>query len=497
MLLAASTQRTIGLVILAIVVIGAIAYIYFNIRAAKAEIGSEIELAPNRSEPLTDENLEGKRLDLNLGAALAMLTLIGVALPVYWLGEPGRQEGWEANTDRIFGDRGGELYSEGAGCVDCHGAAGVGGVSPVALTDEAGDFVAQVNWKAPALNTLLSRYSEDEVLHVLNFGRNGVMPAWGAPGGGPLTEQQLEELIFYIRRIQIDETTIRASVEGGIRRDMADDIVANSDEAWAVAIRDAEEAAARAEAEATRVSDEAEDPDDPAVDAAEEAQAEAADALAEARAAAEESLTAEVDAVLAAADAAVAAAEELALEADEDLAGEVERASTEDEVAAADDALRRAALELLSQPGAVPGQEAYWDYGGFLFANSADNGTYNCARCHTAGWSYDGASDYTLDINGREGPLPQFEDGYTQGCGFYGANLCGGTTLNQFETASSHSDFVADGQSIGEPYGAGGSGDTGQMPGFGPLTDDDLEVTYPGILTQAQIDAIVAYERNL
>ena len=35
------------------------------------------------------------------------------------------------------------------------------------------------------------------------------------------------------------------------------------------------------------------------------------------------------------------------------------------------------------------------------------------------------------------------------------------------------------------------------MPGFGPRTDDDLGVTWPGLLTQEQIDAIVAYERNL
>ncbi len=42
MLLAASTQRTIGFVILAIVVVGGLAYLYFNIRAARPEVGSEI-----------------------------------------------------------------------------------------------------------------------------------------------------------------------------------------------------------------------------------------------------------------------------------------------------------------------------------------------------------------------------------------------------------------------------------------------------------------------
>ncbi len=83
MLLAASTQRTIGFVILAIVAIGGLAYIYFNIRAAREEVGSEIELAPNRSEPLTDENLEGKRLDLNLGFSLVMLIIIGITRSIH------------------------------------------------------------------------------------------------------------------------------------------------------------------------------------------------------------------------------------------------------------------------------------------------------------------------------------------------------------------------------------------------------------------------------
>ena len=216
MLLAASTQRTIGFVILAIVFIGGLVYIFFNIRSAKPEVGSEIELAANRSAPLRDEDLEGRRLDLALLANLAMLTIIAIALPFYWLGEPGREDGRNVDTARIFTNRGEDIYVNGAQCVNCHGAAGAGGWVTTAITDDDGGFVAQVVWKAPALNTLLSRHSEDEILHTLNFGRNGVMPAWGAGGGGPLTDQQLEEVIFYMRSIQIDEEEIRAEVDGGV-----------------------------------------------------------------------------------------------------------------------------------------------------------------------------------------------------------------------------------------------------------------------------------------
>ena len=135
-------------------------------------MGSEIELAPNRRPYLEDEELEGTKLDKSLLAGLAMLAVIGVGLPLYWLGEPGRHTGLIKDTDRIFADRGGELYVEGADCQQCHGAEGTGGSAPVTLTDAEGNFVATVAWSAPSLNTVLSRYSEDEVRHVLNYGRN-------------------------------------------------------------------------------------------------------------------------------------------------------------------------------------------------------------------------------------------------------------------------------------------------------------------------------------
>ena len=49
-------------------------------------------------------------------------------------------------------------------------------------------------WKAPALNTVMLRYSREEVTYILNYGRAySPMPAWGGPGGGPLTEQQIAE----------------------------------------------------------------------------------------------------------------------------------------------------------------------------------------------------------------------------------------------------------------------------------------------------------------
>ena len=419
MLLAASTQRTIGFVILAVVFVGFVVYLILNARSARSEVGSEIELAANRKPYLPDEELEGTKLDKSLLAGLAMLAVIGVGLPLYWLGEPGRHEGLIKDTDRIFADRGGELYEEGANCQQCHGAEGAGGAAPVTITDSKGNFVATVSWAAPSLNTVLSRYSEDEVRHVLNYGRNNVMPAWGAPGGGPLTEQQVEYLIRYMRRIQIPESELREAVDAGVRDGVAEHLGVSAD--------------------------------DPAVGQ-----------------------------WLAAVDTAVEEARAMALAADESLAGN-------------EGAIRRAGLELLAS-GEAPGAEIYQTYGRILFNNSAEGGTYSCARCHTYGWSFDATTDGDDSIDGHAGPILE---AYNDGGGFFGPNLTGGSTLDQFETAALQSDFISAGQTIGQTYGRGGSGGTGQMPGFGPRTDDDVGVTYPATLTPEQIGAIVAFERNM
>lgn len=88
----------------------------------------------------------------------------------------------------------------------------------------------------------------------------------------------------------------------------------------------------------------------------------------------------------------------------------------------------------------------------------------NCARCHTAGWSYDEPS--------------------VAGGGAFGFNLTNGLTLRQFPDVEAHVEFIAEGSAFAEEYGVRGVG-TGRMPGFGDM------------LTEEQIRAIVEYERSL
>jgi len=221
----ASTQRTIGIVIVVLLVAAAIVLLWFNSRTARPELGSEIELAPNRKPYYDDDVLESKVLDRVLGIALVLLAVVAVGLPIYWLAEPGRQSGAVDNFEDTFIGRGEGLFASsqagGLGCADCHGAGGGGGVATHILLDSDGEFVAQVSWAAPALNTMLLRHDRSEVEFVLNYGRPGTpMAAWGAPGGGPLTTQQIDNLIDYMESITIEPSAAQAAVTGEIERSL-------------------------------------------------------------------------------------------------------------------------------------------------------------------------------------------------------------------------------------------------------------------------------------
>jgi mono/diheme cytochrome c family protein len=208
MLLAASTQTSVGLVLVTVAMLVAIVFAAVNLRQGRAEVGSEIELAANRKPYLSDPELEGPKLDRTLTYGLLGLVIIGVGLPLYWLQEPSRQANAVGDTQRKFIDRGAAMFAPtekgGFNCAFCHGADGSGGATPYTITDAEGRFVKQVTWRGPALNTVLLRYTRDEVRYILTYGRPfSPMPAWGTKGGGPLTDQQLQNLIDYIGTLQI------------------------------------------------------------------------------------------------------------------------------------------------------------------------------------------------------------------------------------------------------------------------------------------------------
>ena len=203
--LAASTVTVVGAAIVSLIAVGFVVYVIANIRAGRPEAGSEMELAPNRKPYADDDELETTVLNRTLRWALVLLVVSAVGLPLYWLNEPSRQSGAVEGFERKFVSRGEEAYTEGSQCENCHGPDGTGGQAAFTITDADNQFVATVNWRAPALNTVLLRFSEDEVTDVINYGRPfSPMPGWGAAvNKGPLNEQQISDIVAYLGSIQL------------------------------------------------------------------------------------------------------------------------------------------------------------------------------------------------------------------------------------------------------------------------------------------------------
>jgi mono/diheme cytochrome c family protein len=220
--LAASTVTTIGAVIVVLIVLGLLVYVWVNLREGRPEVGSEIELAPNRKPYYDDDQLETTVLNRTLRWALVLLVIIAVGLPLYWLNEPARQSGAEENFLTTFEARGEDLYVEGSQCQSCHGPEGTGGQATYTITDADGEFVATVNWRAPALDTVLLRFSREEVEYIINYGRPfSPMPGWSAEAGtGPLSPQQISNLIDYLASIQLTPDEAQRQAQEALASDL-------------------------------------------------------------------------------------------------------------------------------------------------------------------------------------------------------------------------------------------------------------------------------------
>jgi mono/diheme cytochrome c family protein len=198
-MLAANTTA-IAYIFLVTIVVGFIAYALASLKRVRPELGSEIELAANRKPYYDDEELEGKRLERVQFVGLLFLVVSAIGLPLYWVLEPSRQEGALAQSEQRAIGWGEELFAPtaegGFNCAGCHGG--------MKVTDPKTQQVKAVSWLAPALNTALYRFSEDEIRFILVYGRPfSPMSAWGLDGGGPMNAQQIDTLIAYIKSIQI------------------------------------------------------------------------------------------------------------------------------------------------------------------------------------------------------------------------------------------------------------------------------------------------------
>ena len=238
----ALTLRTIliSLNVLAVaVIVGIVGYKVLSTRRTPEERDAQ-----NVTPFYGDDVLEGRHLERVLRWALIMSTIIALVLPLYWLLEPSRQSAEAKGFEDRAVERGEVLYSnaqmprfdntKSLQCATCHGTDAGGGSAPFVITPEArGNTKARpisVTWRAPALNTLFSRFGEcsldevqthrngcskvqEQVTQIIVYGRPGTpMPAWGLAGGGPKNAQAISDLVAYLKSIQLTPAKAKAQV---------------------------------------------------------------------------------------------------------------------------------------------------------------------------------------------------------------------------------------------------------------------------------------------
>ena len=419
-----------------IVLIGLAAYLIYAVLSPRR--AREEERTPaNRTPFLDDEDLEGRRLERVLAWALLFAAVSAVALPLYWLREPTRQSDSVAYFDENAVARGATLYANSSSehydsatslqCANCHGSNGEGGTAPFTVNGKS------VAWKAPALNTELLRFSEDEVRQIITFGRPGTpMQPWGVEGGGPKNKQAINDLIAYIGSIQL-----------------------TADESK----KEAEKALSEAKKQASEQAD-----------SARKSLSDATKALTEARSALQESL-------------GLAGADDAALkDACSDIQAEIDRDPKQvdrKQATACGDYLDAVEQESSAQ------DELDWAIEWQQRRANVSDGQYvfelYCARCHTEGWSiFDPSAPNGVSVLGLAGG----GGGAGGGIGF---NLRDGSEIRRFGTDEeggfeAQRDFVGAGSDEHKAYGRGGIG-SGRMPGFSSM------------LPAKMLDWVVAYER--
>jgi cytochrome c553 len=165
-LAAATPQKAVALTILVVALLAWLLYVITeNRRTPKSNVDSFLA-APNRKAPPDDDDYEGPRLDRWLSWALVGITIMAVALPAYFVAEPGRQVGAIRGFDKRSVKRGEESFGplhNGFNCAKCHGATGSGGSttwsvaqynadgSPVMDPDTGKQLLKQVVWACRAV----------------------------------------------------------------------------------------------------------------------------------------------------------------------------------------------------------------------------------------------------------------------------------------------------------------------------------------------------------
>ncbi len=194
-------------VLILVVALVGFALAYFFVGPGKRKGPKRYADIPLAMRPYhSDEELETTGMERAMSWGVALATFCALFIPLYWLIEPGRIE----NSVQAFYEQDvadGRVEYQNA-CASCHGNNLEGGSAPHPDPD------IDVAWPAPALDNIVARYEESEIVEdvrefielTLVHGRPGTpMEAFSVANGGTYSDQQLDAIITYILSVQTGE----------------------------------------------------------------------------------------------------------------------------------------------------------------------------------------------------------------------------------------------------------------------------------------------------
>jgi mono/diheme cytochrome c family protein len=178
-----------------------------------------------------DAVLESDRLTKIQWWGFGLSVFFAIFLPSYWLMEPTRMTSAEEKFAEESIERGKLYYAlrtdpqtgkeniEGKECARCHGSNAEGGSNDF-LNPRTGQ---RSRVQVPELKSVFARYEEPPegykdsrafIKETIERGRPGTdMPTWGVDHGGPLTDQEVEDIINWLESVQ-GEVKIEAGASG-------------------------------------------------------------------------------------------------------------------------------------------------------------------------------------------------------------------------------------------------------------------------------------------
>jgi mono/diheme cytochrome c family protein len=151
----------------------------------------------------SDEELEGRGMERAMAWGVVFAVFAGLFLATYWLIEPTRIN--NAVEDFYQQDVAVGRTEYQNACASCHGVDLKGGTAGHPDPD------IDTPWPAPALDNIVARYAESEIVGdvrefielTLVHGRDGTpMQAFSVRNGGSYSDNQIDQIIAYILSVQ-------------------------------------------------------------------------------------------------------------------------------------------------------------------------------------------------------------------------------------------------------------------------------------------------------